>query len=825
LPLRVDPLVWGPFVGRETELERLRMAVQDPRLRWITVTGRSGIGKTRLIRHLLDARQPTLGPARSSVGPTDGQGIIVPTSDSGGTLVERVAAALGVRAAPGRALPLAAEVLAGSEAWLYFDGLARETTPGDLAALVDLLGSCPGLTIVAESMLPIGVAAETPFRIGGLDPRSATELFVERASRTDPTLRLDARSRGEMESICALLHGVPLDIEIVAANVRAIGTAGLLAEVREAGGTAALGLRGPSRDRTVGAALGWSYSRLGPAAQALLRSVSVFRGPFTLAQARAVHPTVDEWPVVESLTELVDAWLAEPVTVGALAAGDEPRFLLAPLTRSFAATQLDGSGEGRALNERYATHHLALARELAVAADGAREDEALAALGAVLPDLLAVVDLWLLAGDLKRALRLAADLAPAALRHGHYTMVIRLLTDLLEHPDVGAADPLARGDALVWLAHAQFGCHDATDTVETALHRWREGLDLVRLHGTAEVVLRTLGIGVRSLPVTQDIDLVRGLLTEGTLLAVQSGHAAWRGRYEVWSGMLAHQLRDYATAWDLGVSGLARARRTGDRLNQVASALLLIPLLGRYPEPPGGVPTPGELLGLCEQAQDPTFVSLAMAFLAEEALEQRNHKEAARWAGSRLSGIRHPDSWIATGYSVMLAVRVATLIGDHELAARLHGSVLAQLPVLMAGCPPRYADRYQESLGRLAAALGTIRFERLTHEGSLLPRDEAVALALDMTRSVSSSPDAEPAGSRPRDGHSGAGSGRNDQGDLTAREQEVLELIVGGLTNREIAAELYITAKTVMHHSVSIYRKLGVRGRAEAVAWSFRNAS
>jgi LuxR family maltose regulon positive regulatory protein len=53
---------------------------------------------------------------------------------------------------------------------------------------------------------------------------------------------------------------------------------------------------------------------------------------------------------------------------------------------------------------------------------------------------------------------------------------------------------------------------------------------------------------------------------------------------------------------------------------------------------------------------------------------------------------------------------------------------------------------------------------------------------------------------------------------LTAREQEVLKLIAAGLTNREIADQLVISAETVKKHTASIYGKLAVRSRREAVA-------
>ena len=50
---------------------------------------------------------------------------------------------------------------------------------------------------------------------------------------------------------------------------------------------------------------------------------------------------------------------------------------------------------------------------------------------------------------------------------------------------------------------------------------------------------------------------------------------------------------------------------------------------------------------------------------------------------------------------------------------------------------------------------------------------------------------------------------------LTDREEQVSKLVARGLTNREIATELYITTKTVEYHLSNIYAKLGVASRQE----------
>jgi two-component system response regulator DesR len=59
--------------------------------------------------------------------------------------------------------------------------------------------------------------------------------------------------------------------------------------------------------------------------------------------------------------------------------------------------------------------------------------------------------------------------------------------------------------------------------------------------------------------------------------------------------------------------------------------------------------------------------------------------------------------------------------------------------------------------------------------------------------------------------------GRSPANRLSEREREVLELMASGATNREIAESLHLSRWTVKDYTGGVYRKLGVRNRAESV--------
>jgi ATP/maltotriose-dependent transcriptional regulator MalT len=110
----------------------------------------------------------------------------------------------------------------------------------------------------------------------------------------------------------------------------------------------------------------------------------------------------------------------------------------------------------------------------------------------------------------------------------------------------------------------------------------------------------------------------------------------------------------------------------------------------------------------------------------------------------------------------------------------------------------------------------------LASDRSELAAEEA-RWAMSAFERLGARPHADQAAALLRELGEGTRPGPRVPGELTRREGEVLDLLSLGLSNPEIGGRLFISPKTVEHHVSRILSKLGLRNRAEAVAWTLRN--
>jgi ATP/maltotriose-dependent transcriptional regulator MalT len=183
--------------------------------------------------------------------------------------------------------------------------------------------------------------------------------------------------------------------------------------------------------------------------------------------------------------------------------------------------------------------------------------------------------------------------------------------------------------------------------------------------------------------------------------------------------------------------------------------------------------------------------------------------DAARTAGARLSDIAERSKRPPIqALSLLCAARVELADGGVSHALFEKACTLfeqSRMPFDAAVARLEWARALASSEREIAAedarqALSA--FERL---GARSHADQAAALLRELG-----------AGSRP---------GPRSSGELTRRERDVLELISHGLSNVEIGGRLFISPKTVEHHVSRIFFKVGLRSRAEVIAWALRNPS
>ncbi len=604
-----------------------------------------------------------------------------------------------------------------------------------------------------------------------------------------------------VERICRALDGLPLAIELAAERARTLPLA--LVEQQVTDSQTVLGflrrqvadVAGPS----ISNVLARRWAPLGPDARRTLASLCVLTDSFTLEAAATVSGD-EVSKVVDEISELLDLQLVDqdPSVEGLLL------FRLPRLVRAHGLTILGGTRVDEAvLRERHTRYLAGLAAVASRAAYDGRPALPLAGeLEAAIGDVDAALA-WAERHALDLALRLATDLAVALPHRMDRLGLDRRLPALV---DTAVGDVPAT--ALVEAARATFRAAEPGG-VSRAVRSLEAALERLRLDAEPRKLLWGLTGWIDAFHVTGDLERAARCVAEGLAVAGELDDQPWPSRYEAWHGMVLHQSGDVPAAIAWGERALTRARRHKDPRGQLLAGMLLFPMDPRQVNVPGGAPTLDELLELAEALGEERIRLITMAALAGAALARGDEATAARWLHRRTTEVAHFDRWSDLGLSLVVAVELAVSRGDDELAARWHGAISPSLSVRLANLPPVAAATYSAILTELTGRLAPDPLARAVRAGAL---DTWPELARQVT-TYAAGVLALHQPTAPRD----------PVGELTSREREVLAMIAGGATNKEAAERLCISAKTVMHHSVSIYRKLGVSGRVQAAAWALRH--
>ncbi len=366
LPAPLDRLI-----GRQEELAQLARLLTDDRNRLLTLTGPGGVGKTRLAIALAWQVLDEFPDGVHFVS-------LAPLRDPA-LVLDAIARSLGLREAAGSLSGRLAEHLAGRQVLLVLDNF--EHLLAAAPAVADLVAACPTLRVLATSRECLRLRGEHRFAVPplplpdlaclpALDCLSASHavaLFIDRACEARPEFALNQAAAEAVAAICVRFDGLPLAIELAAARMDLFTPAALLAGMDSrlaiAADPAAAPRDLPARQRTLAAAIRWSYDLLDPGEQTLFARLAVFAGGFTLNAADAVCNALGDLPfaVAEGLGSLMRKSLLVAVQSEDDPAPESRRLLMLETLREYASERLAESGQASETFRGHVEYFLALA--------------------------------------------------------------------------------------------------------------------------------------------------------------------------------------------------------------------------------------------------------------------------------------------------------------------------------------------------------------------------------------------------------------------------------------------------------------------------------
>jgi non-specific serine/threonine protein kinase len=762
------------FVGRSSELTRLTSLLGSARL--VTVTGPGGVGKTRLALR-----------AATDLSDADGSCLVELSGLTDPELLpDTVALRLGLQRADESRLDVVLGELRGRKLLLILDTCEHLTGAcAQFAATV--LRETSDIKILATSRQPLHVPGEQVLRLGplpvpgsgrsagaGAGAGDAVELFAQRAAAAVSGFTLTEADLPHVISLCRRLDGIPLAIELAAVRVRALPIAELAARV-EAGLAVGTGTRRGSigRHQTLRAAIEWSYGLCTDAEKAVWRRLSVFAGSFDPAVAVDVVAGEDVPP--GQAGAVIDGLVDKSVVL--LADG---RYRLLDSVREYGTARLAAAGELGACRERHLARYQSLAREFSrrLVSDGQKdrlsqlraEHENIRgaldyALTAVIPRTGAGAEHDDAMARLRGGARLAAALYPFWVMSGSIREGMRWQDRVLgrfAEPSPERASALANRSLLGGAAGVPEAVSQASEAIAVAA---RVGDERTQARGylALHFALTTMGRYPEALEAAKQARWrLEALSAEHALRTLDMQLALTYVHARNFDAAIEHTQRL--------LRGLSPSERW---LRGNAHALAAL----AYYQQPG--------------RRDECVTAASAALRATQ--------DIGYLVGEAYS--LEVFAWLAADAG--RCQRTAWLLGAAQALWERTGGRLSGSTVLNG--------YHLRSAATAESALGTARYAELHAAGASRPLQQIAALAIAGT-------DVLPEGGDPRSAGDGADGWQGSEV-LTTRERQIAALVARGLSNREIAARLVISKRTVDAHVNHIFAKLGLSSRVQLTIW------
>ncbi len=602
------------------------------------------------------------------------------------------------------------------------------------AAVVEyVLAVSPATKILATSRRPLHVPPEVEWRLAPLElPASggddsdaalapAVRLFLDRAEAVQPTGVYETPIAIAV-SICSMLDGVPLALELAASRLRVTTLAELESLVRQRMPVLVDPYR-EARQTSLEAPYAWSYALLGARAQRAFRALAVFGGSFTLDAARAVCDFDGPEDARAALEEVLDHSMVV-ATAHADAADATAHYKLLFSAYELARKKLDESADGPGARERHAKYFIDKASSLAEHLTGAGRERVYPQLRIDCNNIIAALDhAFEHRSEVERGLETCVALAQFWTDAYRNAEGLRLLETALaaiakDHPLYGiaarSASVLARqlSDVERAMTYAEAAC-EATARTGDLRAQLQAIVTLGSVYGVVGHIEGSLAAGLEGVGIARRLGSSESEVF--ALLTVAQAHLSL--------GDVAEARRTYARAVELGTqSGATREALIG--LNNLAVCALY----------------ENDLSSAVAYADAALERARALMLPENEAWALSVRSSAAWRRGDAIDAIACSDETVAVArrigakiLEIFLLEEVAHHLatgGDASLAGKLLGAADSARKQYDQPMHPIEEPRRQRDDAALADALGVFGYDAARSIGSLWPLHEAVGNAL-----------------------------------------------------------------------------------------------